>query len=457
MALTDTAIRAAKPGTVLRDGRHGLELHVGKTGVRTWKVAYRSPTLDRARRLTIGHYLDPKRAGAHAEAMAAAGAAEGRALTLQDARARAIEIHTLVKEGQDPADIEQAKREAAERAAVAEREAPTLAALAEEWWQRELSSTPSGAERLRQLHKDILPTLGGVRVKDLSARQVVLVLDGVRDRGAVVLANRLHGSLSRLLSFGVERGVIDFNPIARLRKTAEQTRERVLSEAEVGVFWTGIQTCGLEEPTTLALRLVLVLGCRPGEIAEARKAEFDLGAGWWRIPATRMKSRRAHDVPLPALARELIARAGELSGASAYLFPSSQGADRPMAVRSLSRALDRKHGEPSENEQTEPKNRRGLARKEASVGRLGLAKLTPHDLRRTARTHWARIGIDPLTAEALLAHALPLAGIAAVYDRHNRAAEKQAALAKWDRELRHLCALLPAESNVITLPTRGAI
>lgn len=443
--LTEIGIRKLTAGS--HGDRDGLSLRIGKSGTGMFRFTYRSPGDGKIKRIAIGNYLPANQRADHNI---------GEGFTLAEARKEALRLRELVKAGIDPAETVKAEKAAAEAARLAETQAPTLAELADEWMQHELADTPSGAERMRQLRKDVLPVLGEVKAKDLTARQVVLALDKVRARGAVALANRLHGSLSRMLSFAVERGILEHNPIARLRKKPEPTKDRVLSESEVGAFWHAIGSCGLEPSTVIALRLILLLGCRPGEIAEAPKAEFDLAAGNWWIPAERMKARKPHEVSLPALARDLLAEAMSLSGDSAYLFPNARdnGTDRPMPVRSLSQALLRKHAADARPERPAPKNRRGLSRREASAGRLDLDKLTPHDLRRTARTHWARLGIDPLTCEALLAHALPLSGIAAVYDRHNRSREKAAALELWEREVRRLCDL-PAPDNVVMLAARA--
>lgn len=63
----------------------------------------------------------------------------------------------------------------------------------------------------------------------------------------------------------------------------------------------------------------------------------------------------------------------------------------------------------------------------------GLPRWTPHDLRRTARTHMARIGILDEHAEAVLNHAKQ--GIVGVYNKYKYQQEKKAALIKWEAEL----------------------
>lgn len=447
MPLTEIGICKLQPGD--HGDRDGLSLRIGKSGTAMFRFTYRSPLDGKIKRVAIGNYLPARQRAAHNA---------GTGATLAEARKEALRLRELVQAGIDPAAAVEAERAAAAAAEAAARQALTLTELAEEWRQHELIGTPSGPERMRMLCRDILPDLGSVKVKELTARQVVLALDKVRARGAVVQANRVHGALSRMLSFAVERGALDFNPVARLRKRPEPTRDRVLSESEIAIFWHAIGSTGLDPATVTALRLVLLLGCRPGEIAGARKAEFDLPGALWRIPAERMKARKAHEVPLPPLACDLLDAALRMSNAgSAFLFPNfrDNGTDRPMPTCSLSQALLRKHAADAREPRPAPKNRRGQSRREASAGRLGIDKLTPHDLRRTARTHWARLGIDPLTCEALLAHALPLSGVAAVYDRHNRAREKRAALELWELELRRLCDL-PARDNVVLLVARSS-
>ena len=271
-------------------------------------------------------------------------------------------------------------------------------------------------------------------MKEITRRDVALLLDSVRER-APITANRLQGRLSRLFNFAAERGVIDRSPVERIPKPRETPKERTLNDDEIRVFWKSIEDVGLDQGTIIALKLTLLLGQRPGEIVGAAKAEFDREAGWWTIPAERMKGAKMHRVPLPPLALALIERAWTMSCDSAYLFPTQRGAgmDKPVAEHSLARAVSRKVGE------------RQAGRKGDYAG-LGMAKWTPHDLRRTARTKWAEIGIDDVVAERLLSHILQ--GMLAVYNRHTYDAEKRIALEAWER---HLCKIVGETSGPATI------
>jgi integrase len=153
----------------------------------------------------------------------------------------------------------------------------------------------------------------------------------------------------------------------------------------------------------------------------------EINNDWWTIPAARAKNGRAHRVPLTALTLELLEQASILTGNSAFVFPSPRpnGKDKPIEVRSLSRAIDRKYEV------------------------LGAEKFVPHDLRRSVRTRLAELGVDDVVAERVLNHTLQ--GIARVYNRHDYDAEKRAALEKWERRLRRIIEQ-EITGNVITLP-----
>jgi integrase len=144
---------------------------------------------------------------------------------------------------------------------------------------------------------------------------------------------------------------------------------------------------------------------------------------WWTIPAERSKNGCQHRVPLTTMAHALLAKARELSGESAYVFPSPRrnSKDKPLEVRSLSRAIDRKHE------------------------LLGIEKFVPHDLRRSVRTRLAELDVDDIVAERILNHRLQ--GIARVYNRHDYDVEKRAALEIWERHLQKIVHY-PAENEV---------
>lgn len=412
----------------------GFCVRVMKSGRKSFCLLYRSPVDGTRRRLSLGVY-DPPR------------------FTLAAARKAYDAARADVASGIDPAAKREQTRQAAEREREAQRLEPTIAALLVEYWEREARHRKTGGELRRLLEKDVLPYWGKRKVKNITRRDAVELLDRIRDR-APITANRVHGRLVRLFNFAAERGIIEVNPLTAIRKPQEAPRERVLSDDEIAAFWHAMPATGVDWQTAAALQMILLTGQRPGEVSGMRWDELDPSGHWWTIPPARYKTGIEQVVPLGPLARRLLREARELAGKSAYVFPSPRpnGKDRPLQVHTLARALNRKFASlpatVAAGNSTAPLE---------LVKRLSAARVeafTPHDLRRTLRTRLAALGIDPLVAEKVLGHQLQ--GIARIYDRHDYAREKRAALLTWERHLYRLAGLVkPAPAKVIPIRRTG--
>ncbi|RCX31712.1 tyrosine-type recombinase/integrase [Thioalbus denitrificans] len=405
MRFTDAKIAALKP-----QGRRyelfeggGFGVRISTRGVKTFVLFYRHQ--GRLRRLSLGEYAPPT-------------------FTLADARLKAAEAKRALKEGKDPATEALERREAIRRA-------PTVDHLAEEYIERWAKPRKSSwREDQRMLEKDVLPTIGNLKAAEVRRRDIIMVLDLVTDRGALVVANRTAALLSRLFNFAVDRGIVDASPCVRLPTHAEHHRDRVLSDDEIITFWTGLDRADMTARTRLALKLILVTGQRPGEVCGMEEKE--LQGDTWIIPATRIKTRHKilsdHRVPLSDLAMEIIEAARAIAFGSAFLFPSPS-LSGPMDEKSLSRAIRRNL---PGGERTRTFEEGGAEREPA----LNMAHFTPHDLRRTCRTKLAELGVSDIVAERILNHALQ--GMARVYNHHTYEAEKVAALVAWANRLNKL-------------------
>ncbi len=360
----------------------GLTLRVTPAGKKTFSFAYRMPGNKTKQRVQIGTYP---------------------AVSIKDARDKAIEIMADIRKNIDPSNqIRKLKKE------------PLVKDLVQEFYDRELASKKSGAEMYRLLSRELVPELGNRKVSSITRRDVVKLLDKIRDRGSPITANRLHGRLSRMFNFACERGILDASPIVRLRKTPEQPRERVLNDDEIKNFWTRITTVGLHPLTSIALRLILTTAQRPGEVSNMCWNEIDLDARLWTIPAEKSKNGRAHTVPLNSMSVELLSEANKYTVKGTYVFssPAQIQSKKPIEVRTLSKSISRKYY------------------------LLGIQKFVPHDLRRTARTKFAELSINDVVAERILNHSLQ--GIARVYNHHNYIDEMKTALQHWDNYLRRM-------------------
>jgi len=406
MALTDLKARKLVP----RDKRYevldgkGLSIRVMPTGSKSWVFRY---MIDgRARRMTLGTYP---------------------ALSLSEVREQHAKAMQDIERGIDPS-IKKMEAKAERKTS------PTFTDLIKELWNMELKHQKSGVERKRLLEKDIVPAWGKRKVADIKRRDIVLLLDHVRER-APITANRLHGALSRLFNFAAERGIIEDSPCTRIRKPPEKGRSRVLTDSEIKLLWKALDINNTDidiyRISKLALKMILLTGQRPGEVCGMAWDEID-NEGFWNIPAERMKGGEPNRVPLTNLALEVIEQARLYSVEKSFVFASSHKSDGPVSTQALAKAILRHRAEMGFEE-----------------------RFTPHDLRRTLRTRLAELGVDDVVAERVLGHKLQ--GIMAIYNRHGYDNEKRQALERWENKLRQTIGIeAPETSKIIKMRKRHA-
>jgi integrase len=271
----------------------------------------------------------------------------------------------------------------------------------------------SWREDERILKKDVVKEIGGRKTKDITKRDIILILDQLIDRGSPIAANRTLAVMRRMFNFAVERDIISITPCYGVKApTKENKRDRILSDDEIKSFWFGLKDASMLESSKLALKLQLVTGQRKGEVVNALWDEFDLKNATWSIPASKAKNGNSHIVPLSELALELLQKLKTLSNNSKWLFPSPRG-ESHIIPTAIDHAL-RKNIEKFKN----------------------VKPFTPHDLRRTAASGMTVLGISRLVVSKLLNHVEN--SVTAIYDRHTYDKEKRVAVDAWAVKLRNI-------------------
>ena len=238
-----------------------------------------------------------------------------------------------------------------------------------------------------------------------------MLLDSIADRGALIQANRTLACIRKMFNFAIARDILEFSPCYMVKSVIsekDRKRERVLSEQEIYKFWHNISKANMSEGVKIILKLQLVTFQRKGEIVNMEWKEVDLEKGWWIIPKTKAKNKLSHRVPLSNLAIDLLNWAKRISNDSKYVFPSPT-TNESISDDAISKALNR--------------NRE----------MFDIDHWTPHDLRRTASSMMASLGVARLTIKKILNHVEN--DVTAIYDRHSYDNEKKDALILWSQKL----------------------
>lgn len=417
--LTVKSIEKMQPARARReiaDGLvSGLYLVVQPSGAKSWALRYRFQ--GQTRKLTLGPLLMDRRKSPMAIP------AIGQPMMLAEARKAARIALQDVAEGHDPGTSRKADRAAD---LSGEDRVDTRSRQFIERYCKPRNR--SWAEVERQFRVEIVPKWGSRRVREIHRRDVIEMIEGIVARGAPVQANRVLATLSRFFGWLAERDVVTVSPVEGIRKPApEVSRDRILSDAEIVAFWNATEPLGY--PFGTISRILLLTGQRRTEVSGTRWSDLDMDRREWLIPAERAKNGIPHTVPLADAVLATLATVPRVAGQD--LLFSTTG-DTPVSGWSKAKArLD--------------------ALMEAELSDV-VRPWALHDLRRTAASGMARLGVNVPVIEKVLNHVSgSFRGVAGVYNRHDFAGEKRAALDAWARCVIDLVERQP--DNVV--PLRG--
>jgi integrase len=366
--------------------QRGLALRVEPTGYRAWKVVYRYHNRPRWYHL---------------------GAAD--AISLGDARKLAAEIMLEVARGHDPQTERKAARSAGTFAEVAERYREEHAKKRNKSWEQ--------ADYLVRRH--LLPAWGRLSAKSIARSDVRAVMGRITGPS---VANQVLAAASAIFSWAIKQELVAINPCSGVERNETRSRERVLADAEVPLFWAAFDDAGLVRSS--ALKVLLLTGQRPGEVCRMRREH--ISDGWWTMPGAPCpdvgwpgtKNAQTHRVWLPQAAQAIIA--GLCNGESTdFVFNGG----RRGAISELDGAM------------------------RLACRRLGAERATPHDLRRTHGTAITRLGFGREAMNRIQNHRE--GGIADVYDQHRYAEENRRVMESVAAHVLALATGAAEQSNVV--------
>jgi integrase len=250
--------------------------------------------------------------------------------------------------------------------------------------------------------------------RKLERRHVAAELGRIAIDSGPYGANRSRAALSALFSWAIGEGLTDANPVAGTNKAIEEiSRDRVLSQRELALVWgaSGDGDYGA------IVKLLILTGQRREEVGGILWSEIDFGKALWSIHGNRTKNALPHEVPLSALAVDIL-RKQQRRDDRDLIFGSRDGSFQGWS--NAKAALDRRI-----QIQMRPQDHRAI-----------LEPWRLHDIRRTVATRLGDIGVLPHVVEAILNHTSgSRAGVAGIYNRATYALEKRAALNLWAQRL----------------------
>ncbi len=321
MPLTDALIKNTKPkdtDSKLADEK-GMYLLVKKSGAKYFRMDYRFA--GKRKTLALGVYPET---------------------SLKEAREKCDEARRLIRNNIDP--LEEKKSQKLQLIADSNNSFKAVAAE----WHGKLKSKWSEAHANRKWHfleKDVFPTFGDTPIKNITAQDLLGLLNKIQKRGAIDVGHRVKGICGEVFRYGIYTGRCDRDPSQDIKGALIPKRNKHMATMtdpkEVGGLLRAIDGYEGDITTKYALKLTPYVMLRPGELRHAEWSEIDLKKKQWKIPAAKMKMDRPHIVPLSSQVLEIFKTMQSITGEGKYVFPSARSKDRPMSENTITAALRR--------------------------------------------------------------------------------------------------------------------
>ncbi len=342
------------------------------------------------------------------------------AVDFEKTRKTARNLYHRVRLGEDPA------------AAVAEarvKTAETLGATIKLYLARQKSRLKPRS--LVEVERHLLVHLRPLHLLPLTKierRTIASRLSEIEQASGNRTRNSVRATLHAMYAWAIQEGMAEFNPVTGTSRAPERSRDRVLSATEINVIWNALP----DDHFGAIIKLLALTGARANEIAALRWNEVH--DNMIVLPAKRTKNSRNHVIPLSESARAIInaqpRRANADGKTRELVFGFGEGAFAGWG-----------------------KCRERLNEQITKAGKA-LPHWTPHDLRRTAATMMAELGVQPHVIEAVLNHVSGhRAGVAGIYNRASYEREKAVALGLLAE---HLTAIVKGRKSKVTPLRREA-
>ena len=335
---------------------------------------------------------------------------------LAAARRCVMDERHLIEQGIDP----RIQRNAARAIAVTDAErldTDSVVALAALFIERHAKKRRTWQQTEDTFRRLILPKWRGRTVHEIRRRDVIeLVEEIATDRP--YMANRTLATLSKFFGWCVARDILEVSPASGIEAPGrEVARERILDDDELRRLWIAAGDPA-EGPFGVLVRLLVLTGQRRGEVSGMRWSELG-DDRIWRLPGSRTKNDKAHQVPLAPAAWDLIQAQPRFSGSDFVLT-----VDGKQPIIGFARA------------------KRRLSAKAGIKG----DSFRLHDLRRSCASGLQRLGVRAEVIERCLNHISGLyRGVSGTYQRDPLIEEVTTALERWADHINRLVGGKPAK------------
>ena len=409
--------------------------------------------------------------------------ASGRSgLTLRGARERAADLSRLRQSGvrdlrehlaqlvsdakqrdadarREAAEARRQAREDAQAAQLARKRRITVRELFNRWAATELAPhirtdgkrtgrKDAGESARAHFERRVFPDLGDIAAADIKKVDLMTVLDTARAGGQLRTANVLLSEMKQMFRFALTRDLVERNPLDTVTKRdaggPNTERDRVLAVDELSALAKSLPKAALHARSALAVQAILGTACRVGELMAAEWSDIDLAARTWHLPDT--KNQREHTIHLSDFSLHHFEQLATMRESGPWVFPNARGTG-PVDSKSFGKQLADRQRQPEDRLQ-------GRSKATTALQLLG-GRWTAHDLRRTAATLMASLGVSGDVIDECLNHVIE-SRVRRTYIRDRRPADQARAFDVLGARLDEIFRGRSPSVNIVNMTPRAA-
>lgn len=395
MALTEVWLKSQlnKPRAQVEEyaDRDAMSVRISKKGKIVFQYRYRFA--GRAHRLDMGSYP---------------------LISLKQARQQLDDYRAELEQGNNPKQIKIERH-------IQQQTAYTFEKLFASWFEKSCKFKKKADEIKRSFEMYVLPKIGKQLCDKITISQWMDLLDSIKQTKPQI-AKRILINANQAINWGIKRELIHKNPLMTVSARndlhiKDRMKDRVLDDRDIFWLFYALKNSNISYRNELLLRLLLIYGCRIGELRLAKKADFDFENNIWTVPAsnhkTGIKSNKSIKRPITPSIKPYIEQAMALND-TPYLFAT---ANNTLLI-----------------ETTHLKIPYSIMNWLDKLG-IQMQYWSVHDLRRTMRTNMSTIA-SPHVCEIMLGHKLPT--VWATYDKHDYLDEQAVAYEIWAKKLQQI-------------------
>lgn len=303
----------------LADGQ-GLSILVRKSGTKSWQFKYYKPYTKKRTNIGFGSYPE---------------------VSLLEARKKREEALALLAKNVDPKEYRDENNSQLQAA-----HNNTFKFVTEQWIEikRSTVSNDHANDIYRSLELHIFPKLGEYPLHKIKAAIAINTLKPLAANGSLETVKRLSQRINEVMSYAVNTGLIDHNPLSGITKAFQAPAKKhyaTLKPSELPDLMKSIREANIVHMTRCLIEWQLHTMVRPSEAAGTQWCEIDFEEKLWEIPAERMKRKRTHKVPLSDKAISILEALRERTGDKLHVFHSVRTASKHLNDSTANMAIKR--------------------------------------------------------------------------------------------------------------------